>query len=163
MKTPEASGGLKKIFNAAYWINLPIALLSIAHDLTLQEYIREQQVKGVMKLGTVATFINDNFVGDVGNAFAAVFGVPLVAEVINHEVQKGNANEGVKKLSRFVSFVAPFAMAALFLAGAVDGETNQHIIEWGTPEKGDLVGAIYGTAVALPSILKLRGKVFPRK
>src|SRR3989344_3614853 len=135
MKTPEAASGLKKFLNATYWINLPIALLSIAHDLTLQEYIREQQVKGLIKLGSVATFLNDNFVGDVGNAFAAVFGVPLVAEVINHEIQKSDAHEGVKKISKFTSLIAPFAMAALFIAGATDAETNHRIVEWGTPQK----------------------------
>lgn len=151
---------IKSILNTAYWINLPVALLGIAHDLTTQELIREQQASGALHLGPVASFLNNNFVGDIGNAFAAVFGVPAVMEVINSGVQRGDASETTKKVSSFLTSIAPFAMAALFIGAGIDAETSQHIVSWGTPDQFDLIGAAYGTAVALPSILKFRRAVF---
>lgn len=151
---------IKSILNTAYWINLPVALLGIAHDLTGQELIREQQLSGALQLGPVASFLNNNFVGDIGNAFAAVFGVPAVMEIVNSGIQKGESTETTKKISSFLTSIAPFACAALFIAAGIDAETSQHVISWGTPDQLDLIGAAYGTAVALPSILKFRKAVF---
>lgn len=155
---------LKKILNGIYWTSLSVALLAISHDLTGQELIREQQAKGLIELNSITKFINNNFVGDIGNAFASVFGVPVIMESINLGIQNSeNTKNWVKSLSKNLTLIAPFAIATLFMAGAIDAETSQHFIKWGTPVKLDLVGAAYGTAVALPSILKFRKKVFPKK
>ena len=151
---------IKSILNTAYWVNLSIAMLGIVHDLTGQELIREQQASGALHIGPVASFLNNNFVGDIGNAFAAVFGVPAVMEVVNSGIQRGDASETTKKISSFLTSIAPFAAATLFIAAGIDAETSQHIISWGTPDQFDLIGAAYGTAVALPSILKFRKAVF---
>lgn len=163
MINKEKSSSLKKIVNGIYWTSLSIALVGISHDLTGQELIREQQAKGLITLNPLESFLNGNFAGDIGNAFACVFGVPVIMEAINFGIQKSETSkEWVKTMSKILTYVAPFAIAGLFLAGAIDAETGQQFVKWGTPDKFDLSGAIFGTAVALPSILKFRKKVFPK-
>ncbi|MCX6730543.1 MAG: hypothetical protein NTZ55_01725 [Candidatus Roizmanbacteria bacterium] len=162
MDQKTESHPVRKFLNTVYWVNLPVALLGIVHDLTGQELIREQQAQNALQLTQSAQFLNNNFVGDIGNAFACVFGVPAVMEIVNSEIQKSDISEPAKGMSEFITNIAPFAIAALFIAGAIDGETAQHVVKWGTPDKLDLIGAAYGTAVALPSILKFRNAVFPR-
>lgn len=155
----ERSNLARKI-DALYYSNLAISLGSIFWDLGPQELVREKVSSGEVTLGPVADFLNNNFVGDVGNAFAAVAGVPFVAEVINSGIQKGDFSETTKSASENITKALPFLMFFLFLLASYDAETSQMLIKSGTPTQLDLVGAYYGALVALPTVLKARRAIF---
>ena len=146
-----------------YHANLTVSMLAIGYDLTIQELVRERERAGTLTLEPHLAVLHNNFVGDIGEAFAYVFVAPTVAEVINFGVQQSeNVSEGVKKVFEVGTQILPYCMAILFLAAAFDGETAQRIFKWGTPDAADLFGVSYGTAVALITALRFRNRVFPR-
>ena len=151
--------GVDLFYNA----NLTVSMLAIGYDLTIQELVRERKRAWTLTLEPHLAVLHNNFVGDIGEAFAYVFVAPTVAEVINFGVQQSeNISEGVKKVFEVGTQILPYCMAIFFLAAAFDGETAQHIFKWGTPDAGDLYGVTYGTAMALITALKFRNRVFPR-
>lgn len=152
--------GVDLLYNA----NLAVSMLAIGYDLTLQELVREKQRAGTLTLEPHLAVLHDNFVGDIGEAFAYVFVAPTVAEVINFGIQQSeNVSEGVKKIFETGTQILPYVMAILFMAAAFDGETAQHIFKWGTPDAGDLYGVTYGTIMALITAIRFRNRVFPRE
>lgn len=153
-----------KAMELLYRFSLAVALLGITYDLTIQEMIREKQASGEFELNGAFQFWHDNFVGDISNAFAYVFGIPVVAGVINAELQRSEEiSDQLKQIAENITMILPYVMAIFFLLGAIDGETNQYIFAWGTPDRHDLVGAIYGTIVALNSAVLFRKKIYATK
>ena len=158
----KTEGGFHKILNKIYYANLGLAILGITWANTGQKIVREEQARG-LQLAPLPRFINDNCIGDLSNAFAAILGFPVIAEIINLEIQKSPAqSERVKKVSQFVTDVAPYVMTGLFVAAAIDAETGQKILKEGTPDKLDLVGAFWGASVAFPTVIKFKNKVYPK-
>ncbi len=158
----EQKGNRLGCFNIMYLPNLLICIGAIIHDLSTQEFIREGEVSGAISLNAQTSFLNENFVGDIGEAFACIFAVPVIIELINWSIQQSRVSESTKKLSEGFSLILPFLITILFLLGATDGESSQQIFKYGTADPKDLVGAYYGAAVALVSILKFRQLVFSR-
>lgn len=152
---------VEKLNQWTFRISLAIAMLGFAYDMTFQELVREQMMQGNLSLDGWLLFLHNNFAGDIGNAFAYAY-ISILAEIANLEFQESEVGDRLKKATDKITLVVPYFLAIFFIIGATDGETNQYIFKWGTPDKLDLVGAYYGIAVALVSYLKFRKKVFPR-
>ena len=152
---------LRKFVDTSFWVTQGISLTSIAHDLTTQEIVREKVVAGEIVLGPIAHFLNEHFVGDVGNAYAAIFLIPVICEFINKEILNNeNISALVKDISRLVTTVSPYLMAALFLGVAYNVEMSTNILGAGTGDKLDYVGAAWGVMTALPAVVKFNNRVF---
>lgn len=152
---------LKKFGKVNFWMSQGISLAGIVDDLGFQERIREKVNLGETTLNPVSHFINEHFVGDIGNAYAAVFLPSIVVEFINLDIQKNeNIDIWKKDISRFIAVISPYLMAALFLGIAYNVEMSSNILQAGTGDSLDFIGALWGTATALPAAVKFNNAVF---
>lgn len=155
---------LIKATNSAFWLGQGISLASIVHDLTFQELIREKVASGEMALGSVGSFVNENFVGDVGNAYAAILFPTVIFEAcVNLPIQRSEeVQQWIKDISRFVAKVSPYILTALFLLVAHNVEVSTNILGAGTGDDLDYYGAVWGALTALPATVRFANKVFPK-
>lgn len=152
---------LRKIADVGFWTAQSVSLASIVHDLSFQELIRERVGSGEMVLGPISHFLNEHFVGDIGNAYAAIGLLPVVLELVNLEISKyETVATWIKETSNFVTKISPYVMAALFLGVAHNVEMSTNIIQAGTGDQLDMVGAAWGVMTALPAVVRFNKKVF---
>lgn len=155
---------MRKVSNTVFWLGQSISLASIVHDLTLQELIREKVYRGELALGPVGGFVNENFVGDVGNAYAAILFPTVILEAcVNLPIQRSDeVQQWIKDVSRFVTKVSPYILTALFLLIAHNVEVSTNILGAGTGDDLDYYGAVWGALTALPATVRFAYKVFPK-